>query len=336
MLKIDIHTHILPKNWPDLKKKYGYGGFVQLEHDSHGCAKMLKDGKMFRKVKANCWDESVRLQECNTHNVDVQVLSTVPVMFSYWAKAEDAYDLSRYLNDHIASVVQQNPSRFTGLGTVPMQDTVLAIKELERCVLELGMPGIQIGSNVNGKNLDSEEFFEIFSRAEELGACVFVHPWEMLGKERMQKYWLPWLIGMPTEIAITISSLIFSGFFDKLPKLRMAFAHGGGAFPMLLGRISHGHVVRPDLCAQDNKNSPYEYINRLYVDSLVHDKNAFELLLKTFGSRGIALGTDYPFPLGELEPGELISSMNLDASTEERLFHGTALEWLGIDKTKFI
>ena len=336
MLKVDIHTHILPETLPDLKARYGYSGFVQLEQHGPGCARLSIDGRTFRDVGKNCWDPGTRLTECDGHGVDVQVLSTVPVMFSYWAKPQDAHDLSRLLNDHIADVVGDHPKRFVGLGTVPMQETALAVQELERCVQTLGLAGIQIGTHVNGKNLDDERVFPVFEAAEALGAAVFVHPWDMLGGDRMSQYWLSWLVGMPAETALAICSMMFGGVFDRLPRLRVAFAHGGGAFPGTVGRIEHGFTVRPDLCAVNVETSPREQLRRFYVDALVHDGDALRFLIDLFGSDRVALGTDYPFPLGEHVPGALIDSLPLDPATRQRLLGASALEWLNLDPGQFL
>lgn len=336
MLKIDIHTHILPENWPDLKKKYGYGGFVQLEHHGPGCARMMLDGQLFREIRSNCWDASVRLQECDGHGVHVQVLSTVPVLFSYWARGEDALDLSRFLNDHLADVVASHPHRFVGLGTLPLQSPDLAVRELERCTRELHLAGVQIGSHVNEWNLNAPELFPVFEAAQEMGAAIFVHPWDMMGKEHMPQYWLPWLVGMPAETSRAICSLILGGVFERLPRLRVAFAHGGGSFPATLGRIEHGFRVRPDLCALDTTISPREQVGKFFLDSLVHDPVVLRYLIQLVGVNRVALGSDYPFPLGETVPGQLIDSMrDLDVDSREWLFHRSALEWLGINKDRF-
>jgi aminocarboxymuconate-semialdehyde decarboxylase len=308
--KIDVHTHILPPNIPDFKSKYGYGGFVKLDHHAPCRARMLKDdGTFFREIESNCFDGAARIVDLDRTAVSLQVLSTVPVMFSYWAKAADCLDISRFLNDHIASVVSDHPDRFVGLGTIPLQDTALAIKELERLMQIPGMKGVQIGSHVNDLNLSDAKLLPFFEAAQDLGTSVFVHPWDMMGQEKMTKYWLPWLVGMPAEVSLAICSMIFGGVFEKYPKLRVAFAHGGGAFPMTLGRIGHGFDSRPDLCAVDNPHHPRHYLGKFFVDSLVHDSDVLAFIFKLFGEDSIVLGSDYPFPLGEDNPGQLISHL---------------------------
>jgi aminocarboxymuconate-semialdehyde decarboxylase len=292
---------------------------------------MMIDGRLFREIEANSWSPAARLAVCDRDGVDLQVLSTVPVMFSYWARPEHALDLSRRLNDHIASVVGENPARFLGLGTVPLQDPDLAITELERCVGELRLSGVEIGTHVNAWNLDEPALFPFFEAARALGAAVFVHPWDMMGRDDMPRYFLPWLVGMPAETSRAICSLIFGGVLERLPGLRIAFAHGGGAFPGTIGRIEHGFHARPDLCAVSARRSPREQMKQIYVDALVHDADALRLLLRLFGEDRVAMGSDYPFPLGEAVPGKLIASMDdLGPGTKERLLAGTALEFLGL------
>lgn len=335
-LKIDLHTHILPERLPDLAARYGSAGYVSIEHHRPGCARLTIDGTLFREIGANCWDPGVRLAECDAAGVDAQVLSTVPVMFNYQAKPEHALDLSRLLNDHVAAVAAERPERFVGLGTLPMQAPDLAVRELERCVLELRLAGAQIGTHVTGKNLNDPSLFPVFEAAQDLGAAIFVHPWDILAKERMGRYWLPWLVGMPAETAIAIATVIFGGVLERLPRLRIGFAHGGGSFPGTFGRIQHGFDVRPDLCAVDNDRPPRDYLGRFYLDSLVHDAEALRFLIRLVGAERIALGSDYPFPLGEDRPGTLIESMDdLDAATRRRLLGGTALEFLGLDAARF-
>jgi aminocarboxymuconate-semialdehyde decarboxylase len=344
-MKIDIHTHILPRQWPDLDKKFGYLGFVRLEHCDECSAKMMIGDRNFRDVRDNLWEPARRIEEMDEAGVTMQALSTVPVMFSYWAKPRDALELSRILNEHIAEVVRANPKRFVGLGTVPLQDVDLAAQELTRCVRDLGLRGLEIGTHVDPndhchgpdcRNLDHPSLDIVWKTAQDLNAAIFVHPWDMMGKERMPKYWLPWLVGMPAETSLAICSMIFGGVFERFPRLRVAFSHGGGAFPGTIGRIEHGFRVRPDLVAIDNKTEPRKYLAhgkqpaRFYVDSLVHDADALKLLIEIFGAQRVALGSDYPFPLGEAEPGKLIESLNLSPKDKTQLLSETAREFLGM------
>ncbi len=330
-MKIDIHTHILPPEIPKFKDQFGYGGFVEFRQCSNCEVDIYRDdGTFFRKIKRNCWDPEVRIQECDDQGVTHQVLSTTPVMFSYWAKAKDGQYISQFLNDHLMGVLNKFPKRFFGLGTVPLQDIQLAITEMQRCQ-NIGLHGLQIGSHVNGLNFDDKYYLAFFEAAESLGVPLFIHPWDMLGQHRMKKYWLPWLVGMPTEQALAISSFIMGGVLDRFPKLRLAFAHGGGGFLGTHGRIEHGFRVRPDLCAQESQTSPKEALGRFYVDSLVHDERTLEFLVGVYGEDFVAMGSDYPFPLGESEPGNLIEQCSsFSKELKSKLLYKNALKWLGI------
>ncbi len=322
-----MHTHILPKELPDFSKKFGYGDFIHLDHHRAGYARMMKGNTFFREINENCWDPSVRIAEYAQFQTQKQVVCTIPVMFSYWAKPTDCLDLSRFLNDHLAQVVAEFPEHYIALGTIPMQDTDLAIQELER-LYQLGFPGIQIGSNVNQLNLSEPQFFPIFEACQRLNMAILIHPWEMMGEAQMRKYWLPWLVGMPAETARAACSLVFGGVMEKLPDLRICLAHAGGSFVPTMGRIEHGFNCRPDLVAIDNPITPRAYLSRFWYDSATHDPVLLQYILENVGADRICLGTDYPFPLGDLEIGAFIEKMNLPEETVSLIFHQNTQQWL--------
>ncbi|MBM55988.1 MAG: 2-amino-3-carboxymuconate-6-semialdehyde decarboxylase [Euryarchaeota archaeon] len=334
-MKIDVHTHILPRYMPKWSEKFGYGNFIHLEEGSRpGFARMMQGDTFFREIASNCWDEEERIGEYAESGVQVQVVCTIPVMFSYNAKPNDTLELGRFLNDHIADLVAKYPKKYIGLCTVPMQDTELAIQELERAT-SIGLVGVQIGSNINGMNLNDPQFFPFFQACERLGMAILIHPWDMMGKPQMEKYWLPWLVGMPAEVSRAACSLIFGGVFERLPNLRVLFSHASGAFLATLGRIEHGFNCRPDLVAIDNHVNPREYCGKFWVDSITHDERLLRYVLELQGSDRICMGTDYPFPLGDLKFGEYMEKMNLDSKSLDDLFHGSALSWLDLDLANY-
>ena len=318
----------MPEKIPNWFDKFGYGDFIHLDHHKPCCARMMKGDKFFREIESNCWEPKDRIIDMSATEVDIQVLSTIPVLFNYWAKPAEGLETSRFFNDHICSCVTHYPDKFIGLGTVPLQDVDMAIKEMERCVKELKMPGIEIGSNINQLNLSDQKFDPFWEAAQDLNCSIFIHPWEMMGENEMMKYWLPWLVGMPAETARAICSLIFGGVMEKYPNLKFAFAHGGGSFPATVGRVEHGWKVRPDLCAIDNPINPRDYLGKFWVDSLVHDEVSFDVLMKTVGEDKICVGSDYPFPLGEHRPGELVESMNISIETKQKIMFENAMNWL--------
>jgi aminocarboxymuconate-semialdehyde decarboxylase len=338
-MKLDVHTHILPHKLPRFAERFGGPrGFIHIDEVPGSCRRrMVKDdGTLFREVEDNCFASQARLDDLNRTDVTMQVLSTVPVLFSYWAKPVETNQIAQFLNDDLAETCAQQSDRYVGLGTLPLQDPELACRELERCVNELGLYGVQIGSHVERPgsapevwNLSDPALFPVFARAAALDAAVFIHPWDMMGESRMRKYWLPWLVGMPAEESLAICSLIFGGVFERLPNLRVCVAHGGGSFAATIGRIQHGFDCRPDLVAVDNARPPSEYLGRFYVDSLVHDARVLGQIVESFGVDRVCLGSDHPFPLGEAHPGALIESMSMSSSARHQLLWDNGASFLG-------
>ncbi len=330
-----MHNHIIPKHMPNWTEKFGYGKFIHLIHNEDATADMMQGGQFFRRIKENCWNEELRIGEYAEFDTQVQVVCTIPVMFSYWAKTQDCLELSEFLNDHIAELVSKYPKNYIGLATIPMQDAEAAIQELERAK-KIGHVGIQIGSNINDENLSEDKFFPIFEACERLGMAVMIHPWQMMGFDSMKKYWLPWLVGMPAETSRAACSMIFGGVLERLPNLRICFSHAGGSFLPTLGRIEHGFNCRPDLVAIDNPINPREYIGKFWVDSITHDIDALKYILNMQGSKRVCLGSDYPFPLGDLEIGKFIEESDLSKETIEDIFCHSTLEWLDLKKELFL
>ncbi|MFD1737424.1 amidohydrolase family protein [Bacillus salitolerans] len=303
-MRVDFHTHIIPENFTELTKHLTGERYPTLQRTCACGANIMIADKVFREVTDQVWSPEKRMKDMSKENVDIQVLSPIPVTFSYNAPVAEAEQLARIQNDFIADIVSQYSSKFIGLGTVPMQDVTVAIREMDRCINELGLKGIEIGTNVNGNNLDDPSLLEFFEMAEKWDVPLFIHPWETLGKERMPRHNLMYTIGMPSETALAGASLILGGVMEKYPNLKICFAHGGGALPYLLPRLDQGWKVWPHLRLLEEP--PSFYAKKFYFDSLVNDPINVNYLIQNFGYERIIMGSDYPFLLREVPPGKVI------------------------------
>jgi len=328
---IDIHNHFFPQEWPDLAARYGTPDWPWIKHTEPGKAEIMIGERVFRHIYSACWDPRVRLDEMDRDGIDIQVLSATPVLFAYERPLEHALDCAKLFNDAALELCAQGHGRLKSLCQVPLQDVDAACKELSRCTRS-GHLGVQIGNHVGEKNLDDPGIITFLHHCADENAAVLVHPWDMLGQSRMPKYMMPWTVGMPAETQLGIVAMILGGAFDRLPKnLRICFAHGGGSFAFLLGRLQNAWEHHP-VAHGVSKFSPKEYVGRFYVDSAVFDRSALRFLVETIGAERVMLGSDYPFPLGEHRIGELIRSSDLTEATKAKLLGTNAADFLGLGR----
>ena len=286
--------------------------------------------RFFRHIYSACWDADVRLREMDRDGVDLQIISATPVLFAYERPVKDALDCAQMFNDAALELCSRGKGRLKSFCQVPLQDVDAACKELSRC-MQTGHLGVQIGNHVGSKNLDDAGIVTFLHHCADEGAAVLVHPWDMFAQERMPKYMMAWTVGMPAETQLSVVALILSGAFDRLPSsLRICFAHGGGSFAFLLGRLDNAWHHHP-VARGDCQHPPSHYLNRFYTDSAVFDQRTLQFLVGTMGADRVMLGSDYPFPLGEERVGSLIRQSNLPQHTKARLLSGNAAQFLKLD-----
>jgi len=330
-MRVDFHTHIYPLDLPDFALKYGNDKWPVLQPKCSCGADIMVSGKLFREVTDQVWDPLKRIEDMKKEGVDMQVISPVPVTFSYWAPVEQALELAKFQNDFIAEVVKEHPEYFIGLGTVPMQDANIAVEEMRRCK-EIGIAGIEIGTNVNGENLDADYLLPFFKAAEQLEMPLFIHPWETMAKDRTPRHNFMYTVGMPSETALAAASLIWSGIMEKCPNLKVCFAHGGGSFAYILPRLDQGWEVWPHL--RLTEHPPSYYAKKFYFDSLVYDKDNLAFLIERFGYEKIIMGSDYPFLLREIDPGKVIDeSLQLPEEVKKAILGENAMQFLNLKKS---
>lgn len=322
---IDMHTHIFPRITREdaiaLDKELG----PWLRVDDAETGMIMRNDKEFRPVIAPLWDPSARVEDMDRQGVAVQIVCATPIMFGYALDAAKVADWAARMNDLALEYCAPYPTRLKALAQVPLQNTELACREASRAKA-CGHVGVQIGNHVGDRDLDDEQLVEFLHHCAVNDIPVLAHPWDMMGGEnRMKKWMLPWLVAMPAETSLGILSLIMSGAFERLPRsLKLCFAHGGGAFAYTLGRVDNAWKHR-DIVRQDCPNLPSSYCDRFSVDSAVFDDRALRLLVDVMGSERVMLGSDHPFPLGEQQIGQLVStSTRLNDVEKQRVLHGNA------------
>ena len=328
-MAIDVHTHVVPADFPAYAGRAGGQRWPQMHACDHPGHKTVVIGdKPFRTVSDHSWDAARRQQDMAAEDVEMQVLSPMPELLSYWFDADDALAMARHVNGTIAGMVAAAPQRFAGLGMVPLQDPELAAKQMQTLRREYGLVGVEVGSNINGKPIGHPDHAPFFAAAVENDLAVFVHALHPAGADRViGPLLLQALIAFPNENGFAVASMITGGLLDKLPDLRIGFSHGGGSFGMVLPRLQSGwETTRGEQAFLPRP--PVEYARRMYYDALVYDDLALRYLIDLYGADRLMVGSDYPFAIREKAPGRRIVGLDLPAAQRDAILRDNARAYL--------
>ncbi len=330
---IDIHSHFFPRISRELAMRFDGESAPWLSVDPGGREGHIMQGEnRFRPVYQALWDPDFRITELDQCGIDTQIVCATPLMFGYSWEAAKAADWASAMNELVIDYCATHPTRLKPLALVPLQDLDLACAEASRAVAA-GCVGVQIGNHLGDRDLDDEQLVQFLIYCARQDIAVLVHPWDMMGGKRMQQWMLPWLVSMPAETQLGMLSLILSGALERIPEaLRICFAHGGGSFAYLLGRVDNAWRHR-DIVRKNCPRLPSDYARRFHVDSAVFDPGALQLLVNVMGADRVMLGSDYPYPLGEQRIGNLVgSSAFLGERQRRQILEGNAKAFFGLDK----
>jgi len=328
-MKIDIHTHYIPRDCFDIIKRDGLVLGPTIGKSSTGEEVLVVNGKAFGATVAQLCDPERRLRDMDEMGIDMQVLSLVGHSFFYDIEPEIGLSVSRQHNDAIAEIVTAYPDRFVGMGTLPMQDIGSTVQELERVVRELKLRAVEIGSNICGKDLDDPRFWPLYEKVQELDIPIFVHPTSPPGGARLQKYFMSHIAAYPMETALVIARVTFGGILQKFPRLNFIFSHGGGGTVFIMGRWDHAHRYAEE--CQTIPLPPSDYVRQMYFDTIVHSTEALEYLVKMVGDTHLLLGSDYPFSLMDVDPVNSVLSSGLPAASKEAILEHNVAVLLKLD-----
>jgi aminocarboxymuconate-semialdehyde decarboxylase len=334
-LRVDIHCHYLN---PDVATKLA--PLDPRQHDPLFCfsnaATREVNAKQVQERGPQLTSIERRLKDMDRMGIDIQAISPAPNQLVYWSEPDLGRDIARQVNDRLAEIVGQWPDRFVALGTVPLQDADMAVAELDRCVKELGLRGVEIIPNVNGVELtDAKLGLErFFARAEELGIVIFMHPLGFSQAERLSDHYFNNVIGNPLETTVAVSHLIFDGVMDRHPRLKIVLPHAGGYLAHYPARMDHAHRARPD-CRTVIKKKPSSYLGKFYFDTITFDPEMLRHMIDRYGEDHVLLGTDYPYDMAETNPVGLIAKVpRLARADRERIEGGNAARLLKIGRKK--
>lgn len=329
---VDLHSHFFPENCANTLVDQGRTEQPWLRINGSGEGDIMLGNRVYRPVREPLWNPAARLAEMDRNGIDIQVMCATPIMFAYGLPADQAHEIAMRNNDAAIAICAHAPARLKALAQVPLQDIDRACAEASRA-RSCGHLGVQIGNHLGNRNLDDPELMTFLSHCADIGAAVLVHPWDMMARERMPKYMLPWLVAMPAETHLSILSLILSGAFERLPRtLKLCFAHGGGSFAFQLGRVENAWHER-DIVRQDCPQPPSHYVDRFHVDSVLFSEGSLALLVEVMGDDRVMLGSDHPFPLGENDVGALVrGTSRLRAAQKANIMGLNALRFLGLSE----
>lgn len=303
---IDCHFHLFPHAFLDAARIPNNSFNASIERGADGVEYLVAEGDFRHALVPNFYDPDTIVQDLEQRKLTGAVITSAPPTLSYWADSGAAIELAQAINEEMAQRAADYPHRFTALGALPLQDMDASLVEAKRAIRDLNLTGFMIGSNVDGRNLDDPYFDPMWATFAELDVPIFIHPYIPAGSERMRRYYLHNLIGMVNETAIAIASVIYGGLLERYPHLRLCFAHAGGTYPIIQGRLDHGYQVRPQECGAAIPNPPSHYLGKLYFDGISFSDAALKYLVDLVGSDHIVIGSDYPFDMGPAQPVDAV------------------------------
>lgn len=326
-MTIDIHTHVVPLGLPDMTGRQAAERFPVLGNRVGDRAEVLVNGVNIRPVSSVCWDVDARLRAMADSGVTRQVISPMPALLTYWSDPVDAHYYADGLNDAIADMVEQAPGHLVGFGALPLQEPSAAVAAVPRLV-ELGLRGVEIGSNIDGRPIGDPAFFDVFRALADAGLAVFVHSMTPDTDRLVGVPVLDNVVGFPSDVGLAAASVVTGGLMQAVPGLRIAFSHGGGTFGSLLPRIVMGwRVFGAD--ALRMSVDPDTVARSLWFDTLVYDGRTLRHLMDMLGPDHFAVGSDFPFVVQEDPPGAVLDSPALAGVDEQALRYGNAKRLLG-------